>query len=68
MTWEELKEEALKMGYFIGIFVNDNNEQEDVIRDEYTAFHKDGSIWYGSYMAYEQKSYGKTLAIMKALQ
>ena len=73
MTWEELKEEAKKMEYHIGIFVNDENIQKDIIRDEYTAFHKDGSIWFdddcgGSYMAYEQKSYEKMLAIMKALQ
>ncbi len=73
MTWDELKAKAKEMGYYIGIFVNDENIQEDDIQDDYISFHKDGSIWFdddcgGCYMAYEQKSYEKMYTIMKALQ
>ena len=61
MTWEELKEEAKKMGYEI---------TDTCIYKSYIGlyFYKDGRISHNYETIAHKRSYDQMLAIMKALQ
>lgn len=61
MTWEELKEEAKKMGYVQGPW-------EDCIANGLFEFYKSGGIVVFGEVIAKHRTPDQMLAIMKALQ
>lgn len=72
MTWDELKEKAKEMGWYISHYRDRKNELKQCLCDDYIHFCEDESIKLedsgGSYTAYENIKYDKMLMIMEALK
>ena len=68
MTWEELKEEAKKLGYHFGY-----DDSKEYLIETDIAFTKGGTIYivldeYKRYVLKRRRTPDQMLAIMKALQ
>lgn len=70
MTWEELKEEAKKMGYSLEVDYTDSEFLYKYTSEKRYCFRQEGAIDDGRYYGIiaENRTTDQMLAIMKALQ